>query len=80
MKDAFQVLDFDDPSSEQLKAFMLQCFITTVILKSEQVRVYVCTLKCYLLQFMIILYQLVLGTEIFEFIVLLVYLVYCVHP
>jgi len=42
MKDAFQVLDFDDPSSEQLKVFMLQCFVTTVILKSEQVCVREC--------------------------------------
>ncbi|XP_065883679.1 condensin-2 complex subunit G2-like [Dysidea avara] len=44
MKDAFQVLDFDDPSSEQLKAFMLQCFITTVILKSEQGRKFLSSL------------------------------------
>jgi len=46
MKDAFQVLDFDDPSSEQLKVVMLQCFVTPIILKSDQVCVSVCACLC----------------------------------
>ena len=37
MKDAMQELDFDDPSSEPLKAVLLQCFVTPVILKADQV-------------------------------------------
>ena len=50
MKDAFQVLDFDDPSSEQLKVVMLQCFVTPIILKSDQVCVSVCACLCVHLQ------------------------------
>lgn len=37
MKDAMQVLDFDDPCSEPLKAVLMQCFVTPIILKSDQV-------------------------------------------
>ena len=37
MKDAMQELDFDDPSSEPLKAVLLQCFVTPIILKADQV-------------------------------------------
>lgn len=37
MKDALQVLDFDDPSSEPLKAVILQCYVTPIFLKSDQV-------------------------------------------
>lgn len=37
MKDVMQELDFDDPSSEPLKAVLLQCFVTPVILKADQV-------------------------------------------
>ena len=37
MKDALQVLDFEDPSSEPLKVILLQCCVTPIILKTEQV-------------------------------------------
>ena len=37
MKSAMQELDFDDPSSEPLKTVLLQCFVTPIILKADQV-------------------------------------------
>ena len=37
MKNAMQELDFDDPSSEPLKTVLLQCFVTPIILKADQV-------------------------------------------
>ena len=37
MKDAMQILDFDDPSSEPLKTVLLQCYVTPIFLKADQV-------------------------------------------
>ena len=37
MKDAMQILEFDDPSSEALKAVLLQCYVTPIFLKADQV-------------------------------------------
>jgi len=39
MKDALQVLDFDDPSSEPLKFILLQCYVTPIVLKTDQVTI-----------------------------------------
>ena len=37
MKDAMQILDFDDPSSEPLKTVLLQCYVTPIFFKADQV-------------------------------------------
>ena len=72
MKDAMQILDFDDPSSEPLKTVLLQCYVTPIFLKADQV-----------VSIIIAIYNLkdnaavILGKEIFKFIVLLVIIVHC---
>lgn len=42
MKGAMQLLDFEDPSSEPLKAILLQCFVTPIFLKADQVIIIYC--------------------------------------
>ena len=69
MKDAMQELEFDDPSSEPLKAVLLQCFVTPVILKADQVLIYIFVLLNILND--------ISGEKVFEFIVLLVFTIHC---
>lgn len=47
MKDAMQILEFDDPSSEALKAVLLQCYVTPIFLKADQVIVNYYSKNCY---------------------------------
>lgn len=44
MKDAMQILEFDDPSSEALKAVLLQCYVTPIFLKADQGRKFLSSL------------------------------------